>query len=221
MKIKAPEVCAISSNGIWTQRNRVQGVFLRRHNLEVNLDSVRDVIDSNNVCLSPSDWLLLIEGRRRYTTPENLYLDHVIDKHDIASCDPIVAPFTGGIADVASVEKMIAALSVLVMEYLDFVDQNDTQLNEVQLREFLDRTVHLIAESFAVSSKTLQSSFLKLKWNKPAFWDEVDQLQTKRQKLIDESNRQSRSKLVGILDENDMQDIFIMAGITHKPVFEV
>ena len=218
MKLKTPETTSIVSTGLWINRKKIQPVFVRRHNLDENLKAIQEVTAENEVSLSPKDWLLLLEGKNKYHARENLYLDAFTEEFKIQSEDPITPPFTGEIANIADIEKTLAALSVLVIEYLDFIDQNEN-VEEENLKRFLDETLHAIAKGFDISPKQLQNQFINLKWDTSEFWQDVELFRTKREQLIGESNIQSRNNLGEHLRRSYHPNIFILSGIAHKPVF--
>lgn len=220
MRVKEPEILSIAGNSLWTTRESVQAVFLRRHNLEENQKAVKVQISENGIINNPRNWLLLIEGRKKYLTFENLYIDDLIDDFEIKSEDPIIQPFTEEIVNAVGIDKILAALSVFVMEYLDFIDQSKETVLEEDLKIFLDKISHAISKSFGISQKALQKSFLSLKWDDPNFWEEVSLFQGQRQKLIDKSNSLSKLNLLEILSRYQAPGIFIMSGIAHKPIFQ-
>lgn len=220
MKVTLPEVTSINLQGIWSKRNSVNAVFVKKHNLQENLKVVQNQTKEQEINLNPEDWLFLLEGRRKYLAPENLYLDSFVDEFNISTCDPIVEPFTSRVASQALVENEIAALSVFVFEYLDYIKNNE-EVNEDRLKTFLDDMLNLVARNFNVSSKKLQDLFLKMEWNTQKFWESVEELKIKREKLIDISNQLSRQNLVQTLGELRHPNVFIFGGIAHKPVFGI
>lgn len=220
MQVSAPEVIPIKLQGIWSRRHNVNAVFVRKHDQVENLKVVGAEVAKNEIELNPSEWLVLLEGKGKYSAVENLYLDHFAYEFHIQAEDPIVDPFTTGITQAISLEGSLAALSVLVVEYLDFIDTEE-DLSDETLKEFLDQSLHSIARRFDVGPISLQKLFLGLKWNTPMFWEEVELFRLKRQEMVDESNCQSRRELLRILDEWKHPKIFICTGIAHRPVFDL
>lgn len=218
MKLRTPETALMVPDGLWVGRRKVQSVFVRRHNLDENLRAVQDETANSRISVSPDKWILLLEGRSKYSARENLYLDALAKSLQIVSEDPVVPPFTSEIAKIVDIEKTLAALSVLVMEYLDFIDQNECVAEE-SLREFLDAMLQCVSRSFDISPKQLQNCFIRLKWDTLDFWQDVELFKNKRRILIDESNHESRKKLIQVLSINNQPNVFILSGISHKPAF--
>ena len=135
--------------------------------------------------------------------------------------DPIIAPFTAEIADVASVERLVAALPILIMDYLDLIEENGVErLNENHIESMFDQSLNAVAKVFGVSPKGLKKEFLKLKWHdEEALAKQFLLLSEKRKQLISESNSQSRRQLEGILNRNRHPNLFIMSGIEHATIF--
>lgn len=220
MKVAFPGVVKIEPHGIWMGRKNVGSVFVRKHNLQVNLDAVK--AETKKVTdLTAKEWLFLVEGYKKYTCAENLFLDDFIDLLEIEAKDPIEPPFTVSVAQAASIEKLFAALSILTMDYLDFIeDKQIDQLEDEQLEAFFDLAVHTVAKAFEVSPKRLRKEFDRLKWNNERLLSEQTLgLAEKRRKLIDESNTLSKIKLVRILRENLQPNLFVMSGIEHATIF--
>ena len=219
VRTESPQVIYLPSSGRLLNR-RSKSVFLRKHGVDINL-SVVESETKEITNLNFQDWLFLVEGYKRYHSLENLYLDDLTEDLGIATKDPIESPFTARIAHAASIEKLFAALSILVMDYVDFMADNQIeQMEDEQLEVFFDLNIHAIAKAFEVSPKRLRKEFDKLKWNNEHLLSEqILNLSEKRRKLIDESNSLSKTKLVGILEENLQPNLFIMSGIEHATIF--
>ena len=165
--------------------------------------------------------MFLVEGYRRYHAVENQFLDNFVEGLGIKAEDPIEPPFTSDVAESVSIEKLFAALSILVMDYLDFIaDKQVETMSDKQLEAFFDLSVNAVAKAFEVSPKGLRREFDKLKWNNEHLLSkQILNLAEKRRKLIGESNSLSKTKLAGILEENLQPNLFIMSGIEHVSVF--
>ena len=219
MRVEFPQIICLASAGHFMNR-KGRAVFLKKHGLGVNLKVVKD--ETKEISDSKiQDWLFLVEGYRKYRSLENLYLDDFTCDLGIATKDPIEPPFTTNVAQAASIEKLFAALSILLMDYLDFMADNAIeQMEDKQLEAFFDLNVNAVAKAFEVSPKRLRKEFDKLKWsNEHLLSEQILNLSKKRRELIDESNSQSKIKLVGILSENAQPNLFIMSGIEHAGVF--
>lgn len=199
---------------------KLSAVFVRKHNLEINLEAVRN--ETNKVSsLSSSDWLFLIEGYKKYHAVENHYLDNFTENTGIKAEDPIEPPFTHNIAQAVSIEKIIAALSILVMDYLDLIEGSEIDTSDnYTLEKLFEHGLHTISQAFDVSPKLLRREFNKLKWSdEETLGKQLLALSEKRKQLIAESNSQSEAKLAEILNRNRHPNLFIMTGIEHAPVF--
>ncbi len=202
------------------QRRNARAIFVKKHNLPYNLEAVENetkLVASVNA----QDWLFLVEGYRRYSSVENTYLESFVDLFNIEAEDPIAKPFTSEVARAAYVENVLAALSVLVMDYLDFLTDNRIdRLGANEFKNAFDDGLNQIAKAFDVSPKLLRREFNKLKWNnEEKLAKQLLFLSEKRRQLIAESNSQSRTRLIDILSKNNSPNLFIMSGIEHAPVF--
>src|SRR3989338_5011132 len=219
LRINTPLTVTLVSNGILAKRNP-KAVFVKKHNLQVNKDVVE--AETEQVAKpSAKDWLFLIEGHKKYHTVENLFLDNFVEELDIKTEDPIVSPFTSEVAQAASLEKITAALSVLTMDYLDLIADNDIEKFDAKTLEIMfEQSLNVVAQSFRVSPKGLKKEFLKLKWrNKEKLEQQVVALSVKRKQLINESNSQGKVKVEEILRRSVEPNLFIMSGIEHATIF--
>ena len=221
MSSRIPKVTTIKTSGIWTGRKNIRAVFVRKHNLEVNLEAVKEKTAGVETAKA-NDWLLLVEGHKKYHSVENLFLDNFVEELDIKTEDPIKPPFTSEISDAASVEKILGALSVLVMDYLDFITENQEikELDSKVLEVIFSQNLEAVAKDFEVSPKRLRREFSKLRWrNQGVLNQQLLILAEKRKELIAESNSQSKIKLSEILNKNRHPNLFIMSGIEHATIF--
>lgn len=215
MNLTVPKLTSLPTVGIWKGREKVSAAFLQRHNEEVNLELVYEAVEENKIKIEPHKWLALIEGHRRYHSRENIYIDSVINDFEITARDPIKQPFSVEIADAASISKILAALSVLATYYVDYSPE---ERSDELLRLWFEQTVDSIARAFDVSAKTLEDEFDKLRWeNEDSLTKQISFLEEQKQRLIVESNRQSKITLSQILTEHPK--IFIVCGIAHSSVF--
>ncbi|MBI2995461.1 MAG: hypothetical protein HYY52_01960 [Candidatus Melainabacteria bacterium] len=219
MKLAIPKITVLPSSGLLRGRCS-KAIFITKHNLQIN----QDVVETETQQVTrptAKNWLFLVEGHKKYSCAENVFLDSLIEHFEIRAEDPIEPPFTANVAESASIEKLLAALSILVMDYLDFMADSDIeQMRDEQLEAFFDLNVNAVAKTFEVSPKRLRKEFDKLKWNNEhLLGEQILNLSEKRRKLIDESNSLSKTKLVGILNENAQPNLFVMSGIEHATIF--
>ena len=220
MMLLLQRIVGLKPDGIWKGRTSIDAVFVRKHNLEVNLEAVKAETESIPK-IKVQDWLLLVEGHKKYHAVENCYLDEYIETSGIKTEDPIIAPFTQEIADVASIERIVAALSILTMDYLDLMEEHGAEkLNENLIELMFDQSLNVVAKAFEVSPKRLKKEFLKLKWHdEEALAKQLLLLSERRKQLISESNSQSSRQLEEILNRNRHPNLFIMSGIEHATIF--
>lgn len=217
--LNIPQITSLPSVGLFAVYQS-KAVFLRKHDMVKNLSVVRNET-SGITELTAKEWLFLVEGYRKYSCAENRFLDNFTEQLDITAEDPILNPFSAEIADAASVDKIIGALSFLVMDYLDFLEQYEIEsLGDGALEAFFKKGLESIAKVFEVSPKLLKREFEKLKWgNEELLGKQLVSLTGKRRELITESNIQSATKLREILNRSKHPNLFIMSGIEHAPVF--
>lgn len=220
MKLTAPEISTLPSQGLFTGR-KPKAIFLRKHNLKVNLEAVKEET-ANVAATRVQEWLFLVEGYKKYHSIENLFLDNLVEDLDIKTEDPIKPPFTSEISDAASVEKVLGALSVLVMDHLDFIAESQSikELDNQTLEVLFNQNLNVVAKAFDVSPKSLRREFSRLSWcNETVLNQQLLALSKKRRQLIDESNSQSKVKLAEVLNTNRHPNLFIMSGIEHATIF--
>ena len=216
----APITEVIASRGLFLARNG-KALFIKKHGQSVNLASVKtqtSCINTNN----PDQWLFLIEGHKRYHSGENLYLDKMAEELKIVTEDPIDPPFTSQVSEEASVDKIVAALAVLVMDYFDFIEQNHNieETPEETLEILFHNSLDAVAKAFGVNVKALRKQFQELNWqDEHSLAEQLKVLSLKRKQLIDVSNSRSRINLARILNMHRHPNLFIMSGIEHKLVF--
>lgn len=220
MTLLSPKIVEIKPNYVWQGRTRISAVFVRKHNLQANQEVVEDKTKEITE-LTAKDWLLLVEGYKNYHTVENQFLDGFAENLDIRTEDPIIKPFTTEVAQAASVEQTIAALSILTMDYLDLIaDHNVEQLDQQLLEMMFNQGLETVAKAFEVSPKVLKREFNKLKWhNEEKLARQIITLSEKRKQLISESNSQSKVKVGEVLTRNLHPHLFIMSGIEHATIF--
>lgn len=219
MKIFLPQIIYSFQSGPVACRGS-KAIFVRKHDLEVNLDAVK--LETGNISKSKIDmWLFVVEGYKKYNSRENKYLDNYVELSGVKAEDPVIAPFTAKIAELASVEKVAAALSILTMDYFDFLDElRENKLSESQIQSLFYKSVNILAEAFDTNPESIMREFNKLKWHdSEALSKEIILLSKIRMKLIDESNSQSRKQLNEILNDNRQPNLFIMSGIEHATIF--
>ncbi|GEM_PF-2310679 len=227
MTLKTPKVISEPLRGIWAGRNSIKSVLLKRHTLPENFTTVQRETENVQANLNPYDWLFLIEGsNKRHRIPfspfENQSLQIFTDENGIKTEDPIVNPFTPSISDKTSIDREIAATSVLVLDYLvPFLEDAERLPNGKELDELIRQCTESVAEQFDMRVNNVRREFSRLSWhNGFVLSREINLLAKVRQTLINESNIQSRKRLTGILDKNQQPNVFIMSGGAHEPVFE-
>lgn len=219
MKVLTPTIASLPVTGLLLGRNP-KTVFLKKHNLQVNL-AVVEAETKQVTRPTAKDWLFLVEGFKAYSATENQFLDNFVDEFGIKTEDPIVKPFTFEIADAASMERTTAALSVLTMDYLDLITENPIGgQGDDALEKLFNQSVCAVAKAFGVTSRSVRQEFSRLGWrNETVLNQQLLALSKKRDQLISESNSQSRVKLTEILDRNKEPNLFIMSGIEHATIF--
>lgn len=224
MTLKAPKVTSLPLTGIWAGRDLVRGIFLREHDRTENLQVVEDEIDKNQLQLSPQNWLLLIEGHgQRHSVPlENRFVQTISEEHDLHVEDPVVNPFTSSIADQASIDRLSAATSVLVTDYLAPYPDRLLEIADGLVADDLIRIAsEEVAEKFGVSATNVRRQFSNLSFSNPSkFKREIDIILQTRQGLINKSNKLSRKRLEEVLSLSDEGNILMMAGGAHEEVFK-
>lgn len=215
-----PNLTSILPVGIWAGR-RARGIFLKRHDLDVNVKIIQEEVEKFARIAPLNEQLFLIEGYSNYFSRENDYVKQYVQGNGIAVIDPIVDPFTFNNSDAAQVDRIQAAVSVLMFDCLYSVFQDNGKLpEESELKELVRRSIEVIAKKFCVSQIAVEKEFCSLSvHDKSAL-----QLITKvffetRKKLIDFSNKRSRDRLIKILSTCSEQNVLIVAGAEHEIAF--
>lgn len=226
MTLRISNEVYIPTTGIWTGRQNVRLITVRRHNQIENLQAVKETVARDKFNRNPEEQLCLIENPhnknpRIHTPVENRFLEFYLINMNIIVIDPIVNPFTKEIADLISINRTFAATSVLIFDHLKpQIEDHTGHLSESDAEEIIRQGVEEVALEFGISSKSIRNTFSSLPWfNIHLLTHEIDFLASLRQKLIKESNIQSRVKLTQILDQNHQPNVLIVAGGEHDPVF--
>ena len=218
MVLRTPQIFRgkISGNG-FGQAGTYIGLI--RHNLEINKRAAETEVNKISKTIDPKDQIHLVEGKDSATC-ENIFLNNYAESHGISVFDPVKNPFRMDVAEKASVKER-APLSVLVLDYLgSFQEGQIEKLTEDELKEFLKLSLDAASKAFGISVKKLESEFEKLSFNNPlALREEIINLSQVRQKLIDESNKESKKRVDDLLNGNPNRYVFAMSGAAHAPVF--
>lgn len=224
MNLFIPKTSSIPAQGIWNGKDFISGVFLKRHRRDENVQAIKSQVEENNVFLDPEKWLLLIEahGNRFGSPQENTYVHEITDEYGLNVEDPIVNPFTPNIAISSSVDKVNAATSVMITDYLL---PNIEDLSRIQDLSNSDEIIRFsseaVAESFNVSARSVRKQFSRLSFsNEERLKAEIGTVLKTRQRLIDKSNELSREQLESVLLNNQEPNLLIMTGGAHEEVFQ-
>lgn len=217
MTLRTPKIGFVSSR-LFTGR-QTSAVFVRKHSFEENLSVIESEIQPFDR-IDPKDCLFLVEGHKRYVSSENLFLDNFIDERKIKSEDPVVPPFSVDIAESISLNRVVGALSVLTMDYFDFLADKIKEFDEEDTIEIFNQSLDTVAALFEVSPSLLRREFEKISWtDESEIAKELIQLKKERDRLINKSNEISKENLLDMLEINKERFVFIMSGIEHEPVF--
>lgn len=220
MRIQAPKVISIPQRGIWTGRENVRGIFLKRHDLKENAGALEVEVRNGLSNVSLRNLLFLVEGINHSYSQEVLFARNFVNENQIEAKDPIVNPFSNGIAKKVSIEPVHGALSRLVLDYLAFGDNDLSLAKETTPDELIRFSVEAVAREFGISSTNLRRQFSTLSFQDgQRLGEEIDFLVKIRQKLVDVSNNLSREQLEKMLDIRRQPNILIMAGNAHEGVF--
>lgn len=221
MKIFVPKIVSLPPNGLFNGRFP-RGVFFNRHGVKPNLAAVTTEV-KRLLDARPDQCLILPEGLRTYKCPENVYLDKIIQEEKLEAIDPIVKPYTTEIARSIKLKTSVAALSVLVsdVECIHGVDLNST--DDRRLEQWFNLRIKQLAEIFDINPGEIRREYndlVKLQnKSRQRFLNKIKMLSDALQKLINESNVQSKTSLVSILNSYKQKNILAVAGIAHEPVF--
>lgn len=219
-----PKVVRLPLQGIWSGREKVVLIPVRKHNRFENLNTVAEALRSNGALDDVTNWGVLLEGyagrlsRASYPI-ENGFLSGVAKEHAIEMFNPIIDPYSDSILREVNVSPEVAACSAL---FFDCLGGFKVLQNQSDFAELIPKAACQVARKFGMSDFSVRETLSSLHWSEPLLLEqELISLVNVRRSLIQSSNLKSRKYLQdGILNDCRKPNLFIICGAEHESVFE-